>query len=171
MFVLKVRRLVFISLMTSIAVVLSIIETMISGMIFLIPGVKLGLANVVTLIILMTLGEKDAFLVVFVRILIVALTYSGLFSNSFWISISGGMLAIIAMILIKKTKLSIYSVSVFGSLMHMVGQIIAAIVVSNTETLIYLLPYMIALSVPTGIITAYLAKRIIGNFSESIKKF
>ncbi|MFA6648289.1 MAG: Gx transporter family protein, partial [Candidatus Izemoplasmatales bacterium] len=134
----KVRRLVFISLMTSIAVVLSIIETMISGMIFLIPGVKLGLANVVTLIILMTLGEKDAFLVVFVRILIVALTYSGLFSNSFWISISGGMLAIIAMILIKKTKLSIYSVSVFGSLMHMVGQIIAAIVVSNTETLIYL---------------------------------
>ncbi|MFA7106615.1 MAG: Gx transporter family protein, partial [Candidatus Izemoplasmatales bacterium] len=62
-------------------------------------------------------------------------------------------------------------VSVFGSLMHMVGQIIAAIVVSNTETLIYLLPYMIALSVPTGIVTAYLAKRIIGNFSESIKKF
>ena len=157
--------------MISISVVLSIVESAISGMIFLVPGVKLGLANVITLIILMTMSEKHAFLVVFVWILIVALTYSGLFSNSFWISISGGMAAIVSMILIKKTKLSIFSVSVFGSLMHMVGQIGAAIVVSNTETLIYLLPYMIALSVPTGLITGYLAKRVVGNFSETIKNF
>ena len=167
----KVRKLVFLSIMISISVVLSIVESAISGLIFLVPGVKLGLANVITLIILMTMSEKDAFLVVFVRILIVALTYSGLFSNSFWISLSGGMLAIVSMILIRKTKLSVFSVSVFGSLMHMVGQIAAAIVVSNTETLIYLLPYMIALSVPTGLITGYLAKRVIRNFSETIKNF
>lgn len=167
----KIRKLVFIAIMISISVVLSIVETAISGMIFIVPGVKLGLANVVTLIILMTHGEKEAFLVVFTRILIVALTYSGLFSNSFWISISGGMLAIIAMILIKKTKLSLYSISVFGSLMHMVGQITAAIVVSNTETLIYLLPYMIALSVPTGIITAYLANKVIVGFKDRINTF
>lgn len=167
----KTRKLIFIAIMISISVVLSIVETAISGMIFLVPGVKLGLANVITLIVLMTLGEKDAFSVVFIRILIVALTYSGLFSNSFWISISGGMLAILGMILIKKTKLSIFSISVFGSLLHMVGQIAAAIVVSNTETLIYLLPYMIALSVPTGLITAYLARRIITNFSDTIKNF
>lgn len=157
--------------MIAISVVLSIIETAISGMIFLIPGVKLGLANVITLIVLMTLGERDAFLVVIVRLLIVALTYSGLFSNSFWISISGGMLAILAMILIKKTKLSIFSISVFGSLMHMVGQIAAAIVVSNTQALIYMLPYMMALSVPTGLVTGYLAKRIISNFTEKIRSF
>lgn len=167
----KIRKLVFLSFMIAISVVLSIIETAISGMIFLIPGVKLGLANVITLIVLMTLGERDAFLVVIVRLLIVALTYSGLFSNSFWISISGGMLAILAMILIKKTKLSIFSISVFGSLMHMVGQIAAAIVVSNTQALIYMLPYMMALSVPTGLVTGYLAKRIISNFTEKIRSF
>ena len=167
----KIRKLVFLSFMIAISVVLSIIETAISGMIFLIPGVKLGLANVITLIVLMTLGERDAFLVVIVRLLIVALTYSGLFSNSFWISISGGMLAILVMILIKKTKLSIFSISVFGSLMHMVGQIAAAIVVSNTQALIYMLPYMMALSVPTGLVTGYLAKRIISNFTEKIRSF
>ncbi len=167
----KIRKLVFIAIMISISVVLSIIETAISGMIFIVPGVKLGLANVVTLIILMTLGEREAFLVVITRILIVALTYSGLFSNSFWISITGGMLAILAMILIKKTKLSLYSISVFGSLMHMVGQITAAIIVSNTETLIYLLPYMIALSVPTGLITAYLANKVIVSFKDRIRSF
>ncbi len=167
----KIRKLVFISIMISISVVLSIIESTISGLIFLVPGVKLGLANVITLIILMTLGEKDAFIVVMIRLLIVALTYSGLFSNSFWISLSGGLLAIVAMILIKKTKLSIFSISVFGSLMHMVGQIAAAIVVSNTQTLIYILPYMIALSVPTGIITAFLAKKVMSNFKETIMSF
>jgi heptaprenyl diphosphate synthase len=81
------------------------------------------------------------------------------------------MLAILAMILIKKTKLSLYSISVFGSLMHMVGQITAAIIVSNTETLIYLLPYMIALSVPTGLITAYLANKVIVSFKDRIRSF
>jgi heptaprenyl diphosphate synthase len=167
----KIRKLVFISIMISISVVLSIIESAISGLIFIVPGVKLGLANVITLIILMTMGQKEAFLVVMVRILIVALTYSGLFSNSFWISLTGGLFAIVAMILIKKTKLTVYSVSVFGSLMHMVGQILAAIVVSNTQTLIYLLPYMIALSVPTGIVTAYLAKKVMVNFKDTIISF
>ena len=167
----KIRKLVFIAIMISISVVLSIVETLISGLIFIVPGVKLGLANVITLIILVTLGEKEAFLVVITRIMIVALTYSGFFTPSFWISLSGGMLAILAMILIKKTKLSIYSISVFGSLMHMVGQIVAAMVVSNTETLIYLLPYMIALSIPTGIITAFLANKIVYQFREKISSF
>lgn len=167
----KIRKLVFIAIMISISVVLSIVETLISGLIFIVPGVKLGLANVITLIILVTLGEKEAFLVVITRIMIVALTYSGFFTPSFWISLSGGMLAILAMILIKKTKLSIYSISVFGSLMHMVGQIVAAMVVSNTETLIYLLPYMIALSIPTGIITAFLANKIVSQFIEKISSF
>jgi len=168
---LKIRKLVFIAIMISISVVLSIVETLISGLIFIVPGVKLGLANVITLIILVTLGEKEAFLVVITRIMIVALTYSGFFTPSFWISLSGGMLAILAMILIKKTKLSIYSISVFGSLMHMVGQIVAAMVVSNTETLIYLLPYMIALSIPTGIITAFLANKIVNQFKEKISSY
>ncbi|MDY0023676.1 MAG: Gx transporter family protein [Candidatus Izemoplasmatales bacterium] len=167
----KIRKLVFIAIMISISVVLSIVETLISGLIFIVPGVKLGLANVITLIILVTLGEKEAFLVVITRIMIVALTYSGFFTPSFWISLSGGMLAILAMILIKKTKLSIYSISVFGSLMHMVGQIVAAMVVSNTETLIYLLPYMIALSIPTGIITAFLANKIVNQFKEKISSY
>ncbi|MFO7969313.1 MAG: Gx transporter family protein, partial [Candidatus Izemoplasmatales bacterium] len=90
----KIRKLVFLAIMVAISVVLSIVESMISAA--FIPGVKLGLANVITLIILMTFSDKDAFTVVLARLLIVALTYSGLFSNSFWISLSGGMFAIVA---------------------------------------------------------------------------
>lgn len=164
----KTRKLVFLSVMIALAVVLSIVESLIS--VIFIPGVKLGLANVITLIILMTFSDKDAFTVVFIRLIIVALTYSGLFSNSFWISMTGGMFAIIAMILIKKFNFSIYGISVFGSTMHMVGQVIAAMILAD-PTLAVILPYLVILSVPTGILTAFLASRVIESLKEKFIYF
>ncbi len=154
--------------MIAISVVLSIVESMIS--VIFIPGVKLGLANVITLIILLTFSEKDAFIVVLARLLIVALTYSGLFSNSFWISLSGGMLAILSMILIKKFNFSIYGISVLGSTMHMVGQVLAAMTLAD-PALAVILPYLVMLAVPTGLLTAYLAKRIIYSLEDQFEYF
>jgi heptaprenyl diphosphate synthase len=164
------RKLTSLSLMVSIAIVLSIIESSISAFFFIIPGVKLGLANIVTLVVLYLYGRKEAFIVMMVRILLVGLIYSGLFSTSFWISLSGGIIAITTMVALSKTNLSIYSISVAGALMHMVGQIFAAIILLSTQTLLYYLPIMIMLSVPTGIITAYLSKKIINNLSGKILK-
>ena len=164
----KTRKLVFLSVMIALAVVLSIVESLIS--VIFIPGVKLGLANVITLIILMTFSDKDAFTVVFIRLLIVALTYSGLFSNSFWISITGGMFAIVAMIVIKKFNFSIYGISVFGSTMHMVGQVTAAMILAD-PTLAVILPYLVLLAVPTGILTAFLASKVIHNLKDKFLYF
>lgn len=164
----KTRKLVFLAIMTSLAVVLSIVESMIS--VIFVPGVKLGLANVITLIVLMTFSNKDAFIVVLARLLIVALTYSGLFSNSFWISVTGGMFAIISMIIIKKFNFSIYGISVFGSTMHMVGQVFAAMTLAD-PALAILLPYLVMLAVPTGLLTAYIAKRIIGSLEDQFSYF
>ena len=164
----KTRKLIFLSVMIALAVVLSIVESMIS--VIFIPGVKLGLANVITLIILMTFTDKDAFTVVFIRLLIVSLTYSGLFSNSFWISLSGGMFAIVSMIFIKKFHFSIYGISVFGSTMHMVGQISAAMVLAD-PALAVILPYLVMLSVPTGLLTAYLASRVIATLKDQFVYF
>ncbi len=157
----KTKKIIFLSLMISIAIVLSIVESMISRFFFIIPGVKLGLANIVTLVVLYLYGKKEAFTVLVIRVLLVGLIYSGLFSTSFWISLSGGLVAVTTMILMSQTKFSIYSVSVAGSMMHMVGQLAVAIFLLSTETLVYYLPIMIMLSVPTGILTAYLAKRVI----------
>lgn len=164
----KTRKLVFLSVMIALAVVLSIVESMIS--VIFIPGVKLGLANVITLIVLMTFSDKDAFSVVFIRLLIVALTYSGLFSNSFWISLTGGMFAIVSMILIKKFNFSIYGISVFGSTMHMVGQILAAMTLAD-PALAVILPYLVMLSVPTGLLTAFLANRVIATLKDKFIYF
>jgi heptaprenyl diphosphate synthase len=164
----KTRKIVFLAIMISISVVLSIVESLIS--VIFIPGVKLGLANVITLIILMTFSDKDAFTVVMARLLIVALTYSGLFSNSFWISLSGGLFAITSMILIKKFNFSIYGISVLGSTMHMVGQVLAAMTLAD-PALAVILPYLVMLAVPTGLLTAFLSSKIIFSLEEKFTFF
>ncbi|MBN2541100.1 MAG: Gx transporter family protein [Bacilli bacterium] len=165
------RKLVFLALMVTISIVLSIVESVLSASIFAFPGIKLGLANIATLVVLFTMSRKEAATVAILRILLVGLIYSGLFSPTFLISLGGGLLALISMLLLKGTKLSIYTVSVLGSLMHMIGQIAIAIGVVHTTSLIYYLPYMMIVSVPTGLITGYLANWIIHNFSDRIMKY
>ncbi|MGI6392757.1 MAG: Gx transporter family protein [Candidatus Izemoplasmatales bacterium] len=166
----KLRKLVFLAIMVAASVVLSIVESLISVALFIIPGVKLGLANIITLVILYVYSEKDAAIVVLIRIMLVGLVYSGLFQPTFWMSLSGGVLAFIAMVVFKRlTKLTLISVSVAGSLFHMVGQILMAMVVLNTETLIFYLPYMMLIAIPTGIFTGIIAKRMIFIFQNQLK--
>ena len=162
------RKIIFLSLMISISIVLSIIESSVSTFIFTFPGMKLGLANIMTMVVLFTMGRKEGSLVVIFRIFIIGLIYSGLFTPTFWISLSGGTFALLVLIILKGSKLSIYTISVLASLMHMVGQIIAAIIVVKTQALIYYLPYMILISIPTGLITGYLAIKIISKLKDRI---
>ena len=80
-------------------------------------------------------------------------------------------MALIVLLLLKDSKLSIYTISVLAALMHMVGQIAMAIIVVGTPSLIYYLPYMMIVSVPAGLVTGYLAKRIIKDFSKRIIEY
>ena len=157
--------------MIAMSIVLSIVESAVSVYFFTIPGMKLGLANIASIVVVYTLDRKSGLIVAYFRIFLVGLVYSGLFSPSNMISLAGGTLAIITLILLCKTKLSIYTVSVLSALMHMVGQIIAAIFIVNTTTIVYYLPYLIIISVPAGLITGYLSKRIISSFKERILRF
>lgn len=165
------RKIVFLSMMIAISIVLSIVESMVSVFFFAFPGMKLGLANIATMVVLFTLGRKEGAVVSILRILLVGLIYSGLFSTSFWISLSGGMMALFVMLSLRNSKLSIFTISVLASLMHMVGQIAIAIFLVQTTSLIFYLPYMMIISVPTGLITGYLAKRIIKDFSMKIMEY
>lgn len=163
----NLKKTIFLSIMISISIVLSIVESLISVSLFIIPGVKLGLANIITLIVLYIYGPKESFVVVILRILLVALISPVSTLLSFALSVCGGLFAILTMVLLKKVKsLSIMSVSVGGSLMHMVGQIAIAIVLLETPTLIYYLPYMILLSIPTGVFTGIISKRLIHTWNH-----
>lgn len=165
----NLKKMVYLAIMISSSIVLSIVESMISSFVFFIPGVKLGLANIITLIILYVYSEKDALIVVILRIFLVALLYSGLFNPTALMSLAGGIFAYLAMILFKKMKsFSIVSVSVAGAFMHMVGQILMAMFVLDTNTLIYYLPYMILISIPTGIFTGLVSKKLIYIFENQL---
>lgn len=155
--------------MISISIVLSIVESSVSILIFAFPGFKLGLANIATMVVVFTLGRESGAVVAITRVVLVGLIYSGLFTPSFWISITGGILALLVLLALKGTKLSLMTISVLSSLMHMVGQIIAAIIVVNTTTLLYYLPIMILISIPTGLVTGYLALNIINRFGKKIE--
>ncbi len=158
--------MVFLGIMIAIGIVVSIVEAQISAVLFLIPGVKLGLANIVTLIILYLYGERDAFIVLMIRILLVAILYSAMPAPL--MSFAGGITSFAGMILLKKVKsLSMISVSVTGSFLHMVGQIAMAIIVLKTDALILYLPYMMVLSVPTGIFTGIVAKKLTDVFQKT----
>ena len=164
----RTRKLVTIAILSSIAIVLSILESFIpTG----IPGVKLGLANAVTMIVLYLYSEKEASLVLLLRIFLVGLIYSGILSISFFLSLVGGLLSLIVMILIYRIKKdSLYFMSVMGSIFHALGQILVAYIYIKDSSIIYYLPFMLALSIPCGIITASVTSLVLKTFKNEIIK-
>ena len=146
------------AILLSISIVLAIVESFLP--VIPIPGVKLGLANVVTLIVMYYFGEKDAFTLLMMRIVLVALLRGNIFSVTFFLSFSGGMVAYIMMFLTKQARIfSIIGVSIMGAFGHSVGQIAMAIFILDTVELIFYFPYILLLSVVTGVITGFLAYR------------
>lgn len=124
-----------------------------------IPGIKLGLANIIVLIVIYVFGTKEAFLTSMVRIILVAFTFSNTFTMIY--SLSGGFLSWIVMGMLKKTdKFSIVGVSVAGGVAHNIGQLIVAAILIQTTSLIYYFPILIIGGVITGIIIGILSNRV-----------
>ncbi len=124
-----------------------------------VPGIKLGLANIVVLIVLYAFGTKEAFLISLFRIVLIAFTFSNTFTMIY--SLSGGFLSWALMsILIKTDKFSIVGVSVVGGVSHNIGQLVIAAILIKTTSLIYYFPILIIGGVITGIIIGLLSARV-----------
>lgn len=115
------------------------------------PGVKLGLANVVTLVALYMLGWKQTFPVVLIRCVL------GSFFGSLTgllFSLTGGILSLTMMSLFKKLPVfSIYGISVLGAAAHNIGQILAAMVLMRSVYVCAYLPYLLLIGICTGMVT------------------
>lgn len=131
-----------------------------------IPGVKLGLANAVILLVIYKYSFKDAFSVSVLRVILMGILRTGLFSVTFFFSLSGAVLSVVFMSLFKKTKLSIIGVSVIGSVMHGVGQLIAASFLLKNSAIINYVPVVIIFSIPTGIIVGIIGKEFVKHFKN-----
>ena len=162
----RTKRLTLLAIMLSVSIVLSIVESFIP---LFIPGVKLGLANVVTLIIMYIYGEKDAFVILILRIFLVAILRGTIFNVTFYLSLSGGMSAYLMMFLFKRMKVfSMIGVSIMGAFGHSVGQIAMAIFLIERTELIYYLPYILVLSVATGVFTGIIATKSLQIVKKAI---
>ena len=163
----SIKRLAINAMLMAMAIVLSIVESFIP---VFVPGVKLGLANVIILIMLYEFSIKEAFIVNLLRILLVGLLRGTFLSPTFVMSLSGGMLSFLVMMLFSRIKVfSAIGVSVLGSISHSLGQIIAAIFLLSTDAVIYYLPFIGILSLLTGILSGvicrlYLKRSITSKF-------
>ena len=158
----KTKKIAYMGLLVALAFIFSYIETLIPINIG-VPGAKLGLANLVIIVALYTIGERNAFLLSMVRIVLVGFTFANLASMLY--SLAGGILSFLAMCIAKRSgKLSTTGVSVVGGVFHNVGQILMAIWVVKTASLVYYLPVLIiaglASGVAIGILGAMVTKRV-----------
>lgn len=156
------KKVAYLGLLIALAFVLSYVEVLLPLNIG-IPGAKVGLANIVIVVALYTIGSKNAFMLSLVRVVLVGLTF-GNFAMMLY-SLAGAFLSFVMMFIAKRTKkFSITGVSVVGGVFHNVGQIIVAIFVLETSKLIYYLPFLIIIGtvsgVVIGIVSAMICKRV-----------
>ena len=156
----KTKDITLIGILTSISVVISIIESYFNFFGSIIPGLKLGLANIVVIFALYKYNFKTAIGISLVRVFVTSLVRTG-FGLNFFFSLVGALFSILIMWLFKKTKLSVIGVSVLGSLFHSVGQVLVGIVLLDNYSVIYYLPYLLLFSIPTGIFIGIIAKRLL----------
>ena len=158
----RLKKIIRMSMLISLSVVISIIESYIPILNNIIPGLRLGLSNVIIIFVVYKYGFKDSLYVSIVRVFLVGLLRTGIFSVSFFFSLSGAIFSIIFMYIVKKIKIfSVIGISIIGSVTHSIGQILVAIVMLNNENIIYYLPYLLIFSIPTGIITGIIANKIL----------
>ena len=144
---LRTKKITVLALFASLALLLSYVEMLLPPIFTGVPGIKMGLPNIVIILILYRFGIKEASIVSFVRLLIVSVLFGNI--TMLWYSLAGAVLSLAVMGILKKLDiLSTVGVSVAGAIMHNVGQMIVAMLLMQTSEIGY---YMIVLSI-TGTI-------------------
>ncbi len=160
----KTRKIAYLGVFLALALILSYVESLIPFY-FGIPGVKLGLTNLIVVVMLYCTGTKEAFGVSVARILLAGFLFGNLFSILY--SLAGGGLRFIVMCLLKKTgRFHVISVSVTGGISHNLGQLIAAAFVVETYDIFYYMPFLLIAGVATGFVIGMLAQEFILRFEK-----
>mgnify|MGYP003829142437 CR=1 FL=1 len=149
-------KIAYLGVLAALAILFGYIETLIPFY-FGIPGMKLGLANIMTVIALYLFGSKEAFAISVVRILVVGFLFGNPYSIIY--SLAGGVLSLLAMIAIKHLKcFSIVGVSIAGGVMHNIGQLLIAMLVVEELGLTFYAPFLIIAGAVTGLLIGLVAQ-------------
>ena len=155
------RKIALLGILTAGTIVIAILESFIPSV--GIPGVKLGLANIMILVILYELGILDAIIVNILRVVVVGLVRGSIFSMGFLMSLTGAVFSLGIMILfyLLIKKFSIIGVSVIGSLFHVTGQVLIAMIFLGSAYVILYLPIIAISAIITGVFVGITAMLII----------
>ena len=156
----KVKRIAQTGMLIALAMVLSYVEAMLP-VIMAVPGVKMGLTNIVVLFSLYQIDEKNALAINIIRILLTGF----LFGNgvSILYSLSGGILSFVVMLLLKHFSFSKISVSVAGGVSHNVGQILMAMLLLKTTAVAWYLFVLWFAGIAAGIVVGILSMAVMAS--------
>ena len=154
------NKLVKMALLLAFALVINYLESLVPLPIPL-PGVKIGLANCIGLMVLYCFSKRDYVFFNVVKVLMVALVRTG-FGTAFFISVLGTLLSTVMTLLIYRfTKASIYGLSIVGALFHSLGQVLMVMLLYNNVYMINYLPVLEIISIISGCLTALISANVL----------
>lgn len=162
------KRLSRIALLTAMGLVLFVLEAQIPAPVP-VPGIKLGLSNVITLFALYTLGTKDATMILFLRIVLGNLVVGNFMMMAY--SLAGGLLALFIMVLLKPvvSQKLVWISSMFAAAGHNIAQLSLAIFVTGSSALLFYAPMLLLSALITGFFTGQVAKYALSAMEKTGK--
>lgn len=167
----RIRMITKTGLYIALGVTLSLLETYLIplGLVLPIPGAKIGLANLVTLVVLLTEKNQMVWLVTGGRIFLASLLTGTLFSVSFALSVGGSIAALLVMSILRKKAPKLFSLiglSIAGAVAHNSGQLLTLYLLLPGAGVFSFLPWALLLAIPSGWLTGYLAIQIIQSLQR-----
>lgn len=164
----KTRRLVYLTLLSAMAITINILE---STYIPALPyGIRFGLANIIALITVELFGLKEMLIVNMMRVVIGNLLRGLIFGSTFWISLSGVLLSSLVLIFTKKLlKLPILSMSMLSALGHSTGQVMMVVLMYNQSGMMFVIPYLLISAIPTGLLTGFTAQGALRLLKKNVR--
>lgn len=162
----KTKRLAVMAMAVALAMILSYVESQIPAFVA-IPGIKMGLPNILVVFVLYKLGRKEALTISLLRVVLVSLLFGSVLSLAY--SFSGAVISFIGMILMKKSGLfSTVAVSVAGGVLHNAAQIGVACLVMETNLIAYYLPFLVLSGTLAGIVIGLVSALMINRINIEI---
>ena len=163
----NLKKITTLGILASLAMVLSFVETLLPPIYAAVPGIKIGLANIVNVFLLYKFSVKDTAIVTLIRVLIVSMLFGNFMTLAY--SLAGAFLSITVMALLKKTNLfSTVGVSIAGGVAHNLGQIIVAIFVTSTIEIGYYMIFLCISGVLSGMLIGIIGALVL-KYSKNFK--
>lgn len=153
------NKVAYLGVFLALALICSYVESLIPFY-FGIPGVKLGLTNIVVVLMLYCVGAKESLVISVLRILLAGFMFGNMFSILY--SLAGGLLSFLVMYLLKRTgKLGVLPISISGGMFHNVGQLLVAAFVVENYNIFYYMPILLVAGIVTGLLIGVAAQEMI----------